>query len=122
VWQRRQDYRPQGKFRAYLFHIAANRCKNQRRAHGRELSLHGRYEPGSREPASQRLLLERRQRLQRSLGKLPEPQREAVLLRYSAELDYAEIAGLLRVTEATARSRVFLGLMKLRRLLRVEKR
>ena len=72
-------------------------------------------------PISDRFALgERHERLQMGLAKLPEPQREALLLRYSAELDYAEMAGLLGVPEATARSRVFLGLIKLRRLLRRE--
>lgn len=125
LWQRRADYVPHGKFKAYLFHVAANRCKNQRRAQGRERSLSEarEREPALEPPSSDRFaLVERQERLQQALTKLPEAQREALLLRYSAELDYAEIAGLLGVPEATARSRVFLGLMKLRRLLRVEKK
>jgi RNA polymerase sigma-70 factor, ECF subfamily len=124
VWQRRASYEPQGKFKAYLFHIAANRCKNQQRARGRERALSdARAQVPAEPPSSDRFaLFERQERLQLELTKLPELQREAVLLRYSAELDYAEMAGLLSVPEATARSRVFLGLMKLRRLLRVEKR
>ena len=122
VWQRRASYVPQGKFKSYLFRIAANRCKNQQRSRRREQALHEAQTSGNAEPESQRLRVnERRERVQRSVAKLPEPQREAVLLRYSAELDYAEIASLLDVAEATARSRVFLALMKLRRLLRTEK-
>jgi RNA polymerase sigma-70 factor, ECF subfamily len=126
LWQRRARYVPQGRFKAYLFHVAANRCKNQRRAQGRELALvsNDRAEDaGQRPPSSDRFLVrERAERVQSGLSKLPEPQREAVLLRYSAELDYAEMANLLDVSEATLRSRVFLGLMKLRRLLRAEEK
>jgi RNA polymerase sigma-70 factor (ECF subfamily) len=125
LWQRRASYVPQGKFKGYLFHVAANRCKNQQRAQGRErmLALASERETLAEPPSSERLALgERRERLQLGLAKLPEAQREALLLRYSAELDYAEMAGLLSVPEATARSRVFLGLIKLRRLLRVEKK
>jgi RNA polymerase sigma-70 factor (ECF subfamily) len=122
VWRRRASYVPQGKFKSYLFRIAANRCKNQQRSRQREQELHDAHSTGYAEPESQRLLAnERRQRVQYGVAKLSEPQREAVLLRYSAELDYAEIASLLDVPEATARSRVFLGLIKLRRLLRTEK-
>ena len=122
VWQHRQSYVPQGKFRSYLFRIAANRCKNQQRNRQREQALHEAHTVESPEPESQRLLAnERRQRVQQCVAKLSEGQREAVLLRYSAELDYAEIASLLAVPEATARSRVFLGLIKLRRLLRTER-
>jgi len=125
IWQRRESYVPQGRFKAFLFHVAANRCKNQRRAQGRELELvadHRVEDAAQRPPSSERIILrEREARVQRGLSKLPERQREAVLLRYSAELDYAEMANLLNVAEATLRSRVFLGLMKLRRLLRAEK-
>ncbi len=126
IWRRRASYVPQGRFKAYLFQIAANRCKNQRRAQGRELALvssDGGEELGPGAPSSDRFLVrEREDRVQRGLSKLPEPQREAVLLRYSAELDYAEMASLLDVSAATLRSRVFSGLMKLRRLLRGEKK
>src|ERR1041384_2042164 len=31
IWRRRSSYVAQGKFASYLFQIAANRCKNQRR-------------------------------------------------------------------------------------------
>jgi RNA polymerase sigma-70 factor, ECF subfamily len=122
VWQRRASYVAQDKFRSYLFRIAANRCKNQQRSRRREQALYDAHAPPHDEPASQRVLArERQEHVQGGVDKLPEAQREAVLLRYSAELDYAEIASLLEIPEATARSRVFLGLMKLRRLLRVEK-
>jgi RNA polymerase sigma-70 factor (ECF subfamily) len=127
VWRRRELYVPQGKFNEYLFQIAANRCKNHRRAQGRAVGVVTAVanEPPADDsnPSSERLVLrERQQRIQLGLSKLPEPQREAVLLRYSAELDYAQIASLLEAPEATVRSRVFLGLTKLRRLLRVEKK
>lgn len=124
VWQQRKSYVAQGKFPSYLFRIAANRCKNQRRREQRQQAL---TEASAREahaepPSSERFAVrQRHQRLQHGLAKLPELQREAVLLRYSAELDYAEIADLLGVPEPTLRSRVFSGLMKLRRLLRVER-
>ena len=125
LWRRRSSYVPEGKLRAYLFHIAANRCKNQQRAATRQLALvdagAGASSEGERAPISDRFALrERQEYVQASLAKLPELQREAVLLRYSAELDYAEIASLLGAPEATVRSRVFLGLIKLRRLLRRE--
>jgi len=123
LWRRRSRYLPEGKLKAYLFHIAANRCKNQQRSEGRRLAL-VEADPnpaGERAPISDRFALrERHEHVQTGLAKLPEPQREALLLRYSAELEYAAIASLLGEPEATVRSRVFLGLIKLRRLLRRE--
>jgi RNA polymerase sigma-70 factor, ECF subfamily len=127
VWRRRALYEPQGKFKEYLFRVAANRCKNQRRAQARRLGVTTAAVPepsaDDSDRGSERLVQgERQRRMQLGLSKLPELQREAVLLRYSAELAYADIATLLEAPEATVRSRVFLGLAKLRRLLRVEKK
>ncbi len=48
----------------------------------------------------------------RFLAKLPEPEREALLLR-AAELSYAEIAATLRITEANAKVRVHRARLKL---------
>ena len=123
IWRRRVSYQAQGKFKQYLFHIAANRGKNQLRTQRRELLSDDAAERArERAPDSDRFLVrQREQRVEAGLARLPELQREAVLLRYSAELDYAEMANLLDASEATLRSRVFLGLMKLRRLLRAEK-
>lgn len=123
LWQRRGSYQPQGKLKSYLFRIAASRCKNQQRALGRQQAAHETSLATATERRSDRLLLgDEKRRLQHGLDQLPELQKEAVLLRYAVELDYAEIASLLDVPEATVRSRVFLGLVKLRRLLRQEKR
>lgn len=126
VWQRRASYAPRGRFKAYLLHIAANRCKNHLRARARErlVSDHDGSEEahGADGRISDSYVAQRGDRLQEALDKLPELQREAVLLRYGAELSYLEVAAALGVVEATVRSRVFLGLMRLRRLLRVEDR
>jgi RNA polymerase sigma-70 factor, ECF subfamily len=123
IWQRRSSYVAQGKFKSYLFRIAANRCKNQRRSEQRARAAVDATQVVAEPPSSDRFAIGRhRERLQQGLSKLPDLQREAVLLRYAAELDYAEIASLLEVPEPTLRSRVFLGLMKLRRSLRLEKK
>ncbi len=45
---------------------------------------------------------------------LPPGQRDAIALRYGADLAYREIAGLLDCTEAAARQRVHVGLERLR--------
>jgi RNA polymerase sigma-70 factor (ECF subfamily) len=122
LWQQRESYEPQGKLKQYLFRIAANRCKNQRRRRARELTLvQGEPVAGGADGPEQIVARERRHRLGRGLARLPDSQREAILLRYSAELDYREIGELLGAPEPTIRSRVFLGLSKLRKLLRSER-
>jgi len=119
VWRRRAAYVARDRFKAYLLHVAANRCKNHLRSRAREQSLkeeQARAASAERERGSDSFVLRRLDRLQAALPQLPEPQREAVLLRFAAQLPYAEIAVAAGIPEATARSRVFLGLMKLRRL------
>lgn len=60
---------------------------------------------------------ERRRRVQRALGELPDAQREVVLLRIYEQLSYAEVARALGIPEPTARSRMRYALAKLEQLL-----
>jgi RNA polymerase sigma-70 factor, ECF subfamily len=60
---------------------------------------------------------ERRRRLHELVKSLPEAQRTAIQLRFSGGLDYAELAETVGCPEPTARTRVHLGLAKLRTLL-----
>jgi RNA polymerase sigma factor (sigma-70 family) len=50
----------------------------------------------------------------RVCGTLPPQQRAAVVLRYYEDLEYAEIAAILGVTQATARSHVHRALTAMR--------
>ena len=52
--------------------------------------------------------------LRAALLRLPEPQREALTLAYGREMNSVEIARRTHVGRATARSRLRLGLGKLR--------
>ena len=56
----------------------------------------------------------------RVCGTLPRQQRAAVVLRFYEDLDYVEIAAVLGVTEATARSHVHRALAAMRAELRQE--
>jgi RNA polymerase sigma-70 factor, ECF subfamily len=49
----------------------------------------------------------------RALGELPEPMREALLLRFSESLAYEDIAAIVGASTSTVRSRVFHGLKRL---------
>jgi RNA polymerase sigma-70 factor (ECF subfamily) len=119
VWAQRTAYEPRGKFRAYLFTLAEHRCRNVKRAGARTAKKHAAQAPAPAEPSQLDALLasERQRRLYASLDKLPEAQQRALLLRYAAGLDYDEIAEILARPAATVRTRVFLGLSKLRALL-----
>jgi RNA polymerase sigma-70 factor, ECF subfamily len=52
-----------------------------------------------------------------ALGRLPERQRVAVTLRYMQDLPYAEISGVTGWPEATAKTLVRRGLMRLRKIM-----
>ena len=118
LWRARDRYEPRGRFRAYLFTLAERRCRSalQRApAPARDLAQldHEGALPGTQ--LEELLTRERRRRLFEKVARLPEPQRRAVLLRYTADLDYDEIAEVLGRSPETVRSRVFLGLRRLRK-------
>ena len=129
VWKRRRSYRPGGSFPAFLFSVARSRCLNHLRRRSRwsrvepELLVARQSAPEPSDEASlQRLLREERQRhLVEALAALPVRQREAVLLRFSHDLDYETIAGIVGASPSTARSRVFHGLRALRARLSPER-
>ncbi len=110
-------------FPSWLYTIALSRCRNKRRRKwlvALPLELLG-AEPRAGSERQVEAMLERRgvrQQLWAALQTLPAPLREAVALRYVAELRYREIGQALGCNPKTAESRVRLGLAALRRTLR----
>jgi len=120
AWRERGRYEARGRFRVFLFTIARHQCLNRARDErrgrwstwppGREASA----DAGEAEQLDRLLRREQERRVRDALSGLPAKLREAVLLRFDQGLAYAEIARILRRPEATVRSRVFLGLRRLR--------
>jgi RNA polymerase sigma-70 factor (ECF subfamily) len=109
------QYQPRGKFRSYLYRLLLNQC---RRFHRR-----GRLEQRSWlvlaavSMTSDQLIERERQRdLERALMRLPAKQRSVLLMRYTAELSYQEIAEALSVPLGTVKSRIFEATGRLREL------
>ena len=124
LWAHRQRYVAISGFAVYLFTVARNRCRNLGRSWRRrrpfELDGAPPVDVASATDDSQLdVLLEReRQRdVRAALARLPGKQREAVILRFDQGLSYPDIAAIVRRPEATVRSRVFLGIRRLRELL-----
>jgi len=115
LWRTRARYEPRGRFRAYLFTIVQTRALNavQRRRPEVELT-HDVALPGQEIDAV--LEAERVRRLHQKLTLLPGKLQDALLLRFVAGLEYAEMAQALDRSESTVRSRVFHGLLRLRKL------
>ena len=82
-----------------------------RRSGRRELSVPEVYDASGGDPAE---TLARDDAVWRVCAALPPQQRAAVVLRFYEDLDYSEIAQVLGVAEATARSHVHRGLTALR--------
>lgn len=129
VWTHRASYRPQGRFEAFLYTIARNRCRNaarsmRRRRRFRADSGGHEHEPADDAPSNLDSLLadERRHQVLDAMQRLPQKLREALILRYSQELDYPQIAAIVGRGESTVRSRVHHGLRRLRQLLGEETR
>lgn len=122
VWAGRARYRGEGKFLVWLLTAARNRCRNHLR-HTGTVEQHARHaelaDPTSASPQQIDALLldERRRRVRAALGHVPDRIREAIVLRFAEDLDYAEMAEMLDAPESTLRSRVHHGLRMLRELL-----
>jgi len=127
VWDHRADYRMEGRFASWLFTFAKNRIRNVRRDVARRPRVAGdagvilaRAPDLSPSDLDRLVIAERRSRLDRALANVPANLREALLLRFTEELSYEEVARVLETNESTARSRVFHGIRDLRRRLRGE--
>jgi RNA polymerase sigma factor (sigma-70 family) len=103
--------REPGSIRAWLFSIAARKAIDAHRTQARSpepvadvAGLAGTEELATRDAA-----------LWARVRELPGKQREAVTLRFVADLSHGEIAEVMQTTEPAARRNVFEGLERLRR-------
>jgi RNA polymerase sigma-70 factor (ECF subfamily) len=128
-------FNPKLSFRTWLFTLAANYCKNVLRSRERRGKFHmpstrrlgddsevdvvesapdGAPGPDRRAESSEFV-----DALDRALMNLPPLQREVFVLREFNGVSFKEIAAILKIPEATARSRMFLAVEHLRVRLRV---
>lgn len=115
VWARRAHYRPQGRFKEFLFMVARNTC----RSHARKRAVFDLLGVWVGSEQLERVAVaapttsvhdERLHCLELALLRLPERFRVPLTLRFVEGLDYAAIARVIGRTESAARSRVFYGL------------
>lgn len=112
---RDRTYDPaRGRFAAWLFMVARNRCLGEQRRQRTREALASELEVRLTPRAS---TFEDAGRVHAAVAALPEPQRQLILLKQLGELTYREIAGLLGVAEGTIKSRLHAATAALRRLL-----
>jgi len=116
-----RQYRYPRPFKAWLYAIATNLARNhyKRAETRRSFPVDGRALAGLAEDADEDALAEAAEahRAAAMLAALPQGQREVIALRYGEELALGEIAAVLGIPVGTVKSRLSLGLRRLRALL-----
>jgi RNA polymerase sigma-70 factor (ECF subfamily) len=127
-------FNPNLSFRTWLFTLAANYCKNVLRSREQRGKFHAAAVKRSRDDTEVDVIetapdaspgpdlaaehSEFISALERELSNLPAAQREVFILREFNDIPFKEISSILKIPEATARSRMFLALEYLRVRLR----
>jgi RNA polymerase sigma-70 factor, ECF subfamily len=118
LWQSARSYVPRGTFPSFLFTITRNllRSAARRRLRAAEATTEISAIPplASADQLDQLLATENERRLREALSDLSDTHRHAILLRFSADLPYEEIARICGAPEGTVRSWVHHGIKRLR--------
>lgn len=122
IYRDRERYQARGAFASYLYRVLLNQCRMAGRAGRAEarMAAAAALEPiaASEANAEARILAGERERdLLRALDRLSARLRVVVILRYSADLSYGEIAATLDLPLGTVKRRLFDGLARLRQLM-----
>jgi RNA polymerase sigma-70 factor (ECF subfamily) len=122
VWEKRREYRPNGRMKEYLFTIARHHCQSAARKRtvrawfGLDEVPEEQLQPV---PAPSDALVEAQTMalVAAALHRLPDKFRVPLALRFVEGMPYEEIAQVIGRTPSAARSRVFYGLKSLAALL-----
>ncbi len=113
-----KTYNERGKFKHWLLTIAVNYCRDYYRSSQFKHSNTDELDTDITDPQGNVLsLLERnmkRKQVRDAIEELPDYQKEVILLKFFHELKIREIAEMTNSKEATVKSRLKQGLMKLR--------
>lgn len=129
LWKKPDSYDPErGRFMPWLLSVARNRAVDGVRSRGRrrlhELApVEGGEDPvdvRAPDPASMAVVASEREAVRNALGVLPAEQRQAIELAYFAGLTQQEISERLAMPLGTVKTRVRLGMKKLRVALSLE--
>jgi RNA polymerase sigma-70 factor (family 1) len=125
VWKKPEAYSPlKGKFSSWLLVITRNRCIDRLRSRKRKVvrdepieTLSNRQDLASADGAEEATRADEREQIRSAFEQLPEEQREAIELSYYKGLNHQEISEVLNLSLGTVKSRIRLGMEKLRRSL-----
>ena len=125
IWRQAASFdRSKARLSTWLVNITRNLCIDELRRRGArpqatnsadaEEQLAALAAPDDGDPAEQVWLAQRRAAVSAALGQLPAPQREALELAYFGGLSQSEIAARLGDPLGTIKTRIRLGMQKLR--------
>jgi RNA polymerase sigma-70 factor, ECF subfamily len=119
VLRSRSRFNPKrGGVKTWIYSIALNRLRDLARKRDAEQRALERSEAGAPDASGDATdRIEERATVAAALSRLEENEREAVALRYGADLSVAEVAATLGVKVSTAEGRIYRGLRQLRELL-----
>lgn len=112
-----------GSLRAYLATCVLNRARDRLRSKARQavpLEAAGEVQGKERRPEQTIATDETKERIGQALSRLPDAQREAVVMRLQGDMSFRRIAEAQSVSINTVQSQYRYGLQKLRRLLNGE--
>lgn len=114
-----ESFRGDGTLRAWLLSVARRRCARRLEARARERDLKQSLPAPAAAASAERASMARRAR--KLLDEVRPTEREALVLRFAAELSFREVGQACGIDEAAARKRVSRGLARLRSLLGEDK-
>jgi RNA polymerase sigma-70 factor (ECF subfamily) len=126
VWQRARQYRAErGKVSTWLSSIARNRAVDQLRRRGSRPEQHSvawveiapGTEPAVNGPEAAAALAMEKARVRSAIARLSEEQKRVLALAYFQGLSQSEIAATLDLPLGTVKTRIRLGMRKLREML-----
>jgi len=119
AWAKQDSFEPGSNMKAWLFTILRNEFYSQMRKRGREIQdSEGTFTEGMSVPPAQYGALDM-QDFKKALAKLPDDQREAIILVGASGLSYEEAAEICECAIGTIKSRVSRARTNLKELLQV---
>ena len=125
IWHSLDQYRGDCALESWVYRIAANCCMDWLRKQKRDRSVSMEpmkeqgFDPADPSPGTEDRVVaaDEHRRLREAISRLPEEQREALVLTQLERVPYAEAAERLGVTEGTIKSRVNRAKARLKEIL-----
>lgn len=125
IWRSLDQYRGDCALESWVYRIAANCCMDWLRKQKRDRSVSMEpmkeqgFDPADPSPGTEDRVVaaDEHRRLREAISRLPEEQREALVLTQLERVPYAEAAERLGVTEGTIKSRVNRAKARLKEIL-----